>query len=108
MIAGLRSVSDVAVNLSFAKPVSEGRAEEEVVDSQSGVPRKAIPEVIPERVDFLVWVQGAQGVSPSLSQQTRVAFDFGVRLADSLNDPQMSSRKRLKIRVGWMKRPETQ
>jgi hypothetical protein len=52
----------------------DGRAQEQVVDSQSGVARVGVSEIVPEGVDALARVKRAQGVGPTLRDELAKSF----------------------------------
>ena len=50
--------------------VGEHWAEQNVVNAQTGIPRPPVPLVIPERIDLLRWMTGANRVYPALTEQS--------------------------------------
>ena len=71
MIAGAFPAADLAIDTGGGQPLGRLRAQEEVIDAQPGVPRPAVPHVIPERVHRRVGMQRADGVEPAVVEQTR-------------------------------------
>ena len=60
MVAGLFPTADVDVHTGFGKSAREVRAEQQVIDPDAVVAAERVAEVIPERVDGLLGVQGAE------------------------------------------------
>jgi hypothetical protein len=69
MVAGIRLTSDSAVHASSLKSVGGSRAQQQMVDPQTGVSLPSIPQVVPERVHRLARVQSPDRVHPSLFRQ---------------------------------------
>ena len=53
-------------DLRVREPGGQRRTEEKVIDAQASVAREGVTKVVPEPVDSLVRVKGAQGVRPTL------------------------------------------
>ena len=74
VITCLLPATHLAIHAGSHKAARDRRAEQQVVDAETGVARPGIPEVFPKGVDALVWVNGAQGVGPALRDQVTTAY----------------------------------
>lgn len=72
MIARMLPPAHVAV--AVRQPTGDGRAEQQMVDPQTGVAGKGVPEIIPERIDALPRMQGPQRVGPGVSRGDLTPF----------------------------------
>ena len=68
MVTGPHMALDAGGNQAAGK----GRAQQQVIDAQSGVAGECIPEIFPERVGPLIGMQGPQRVGPALRDQAAV------------------------------------
>jgi hypothetical protein len=69
MVAGARLTTDRAVHTGGLKAVGGRWAQQDVVYPQARVSLPSIPQVMPEGVDRLARVKGADRVHPSLFRQ---------------------------------------
>ena len=72
MIACTFPAANVAVTSGRFKTVRQGRAQQQVIEAQSGIALPAVTHVVPERIDALAGMQRAQGVGPALLDQARI------------------------------------
>ncbi len=73
MVAGVGQAAHPASTPASIRPGRDRGAEQDVVEAQAGVALPVLPEVVPEGVDALVGMAGAEGVQPALRQQALVA-----------------------------------
>src|SRR5436190_2154320 len=71
MIAGIRLAPYGAIDTRSLQPRGKIGTEKEVVEPQACVARPAVSHVVPERIDALIRMQRANGVGPTLLEQTR-------------------------------------
>ena len=71
MIARPFAGPHIAVDAGGDQAAGKGRAQQQMIDAQSGVAAKGFPEILPERVDPLIRVQSAQRVGPALLDKER-------------------------------------
>ena len=69
MITCIRSTANRPVDSGIFQPIGHARTEQQVVDTESGVPGPAVSLVIPERVDALIRMCRSDGVCPTLGEQ---------------------------------------
>ena len=68
MLVGPRIAVDPGGNQAAGK----GRAQQQMIDAQTGVAGKGVPEILPECVDPLTGMQRPQRVGPALCDQAAV------------------------------------
>ena len=62
----------IAVDAGSAQAAGKGWAQQQVIDAQSGVAGKGVPEIFPECVDPLIRVEDPQRVGPALCDQALI------------------------------------
>ena len=66
MIAGLLPAAYFALHAGRVEQLCRTRVQQEMVDTNACIPSISIAEVVPERVDRLVWMEFPEGVGPAL------------------------------------------
>lgn len=74
MVAGLFPATRATVDVGCGKPRGGWWIEQDVIDPQPGVPFEGLTPIFPEGVDPFVRMEMAQGVGPSLRDQTRICL----------------------------------
>ena len=59
----------LAVDAGGDQAAGKERAQQQVIDAQTGVAGKGVPEIFPECVDPLIGMQRAQRVGPALRDE---------------------------------------
>jgi hypothetical protein len=62
----------ITVDAGGDQAARKGWAQQQMIDAQSGVAGKRVPEILPERVDPLIGVERAQRVCPALLDQAAI------------------------------------
>ena len=70
MVACAFLATDLAIHPGADKTLGAFRAQKQMIDAQPGIARPAISHVVPERVHGRIGMQGADGVGPSLVENT--------------------------------------
>ena len=66
MITGVRLAAHLSLDTSIDEHAGKSRAQQQVVEPETGVARPSVPHVVPKRVDAFVTAQVTDGVGPSL------------------------------------------
>jgi hypothetical protein len=74
VITGPYAAAYFAVDAGSDKAAGNSRAQQQMVDAQTGVAAKGIPEIFPERVDPLIRVKNPQRVGPALVDKLAVGL----------------------------------
>ena len=74
MIARVFAAAHLAVDAGCGKALRQWRAEQKMIDAQTGIASEGIPEILPERVDPLARVQRPQRISPALLDKAAIGI----------------------------------
>ena len=96
MVAGIRLTSDSAVHASSLKSVGGSRAQQQMVDPQTGVSWPMLSEIVPEGEDRLVGIERSDGINPALLLEALPAGP-SLRLEQSVFPPRARS---VDVKVG--------
>lgn len=69
MITGVLPGTRKLVDTARGQPFTQGRAEQEMIDTKAGVARERLPEILPEGINPLVRMQQAESVRSSHGDQ---------------------------------------
>jgi hypothetical protein len=86
VIAGPFAAAHLAVDTGGDKAAGNRRAQQEMIDAQSGVAGERIPEIFPEGVDPLARVQRPQRIGPALLRKAAIG-DAHLRPKQGVIDP---------------------
>src|SRR4051794_20260954 len=76
MVARVFAPSHLTIDAGDSETFRQGRAEQKMIDAQTGIASKGVPEILPERVDSLAWVQSPQGVGPALLHKAAICVPY--------------------------------
>ena len=86
MIARVFAAAHLTVHAGGSETLGQGRAEQQMIDAETGVARKGVPEILPEGVDPLIGMQRPQRVGPALRDQVAIGVAH-LRPEQSVIDP---------------------
>src|SRR6185312_4325610 len=66
MVARLLPTANIPVDPRIHQPGCHGRVEQQMIDTQTGIPTERVAEVIPEREDLGIWMELTYRVDPTL------------------------------------------
>jgi hypothetical protein len=72
MIATLRPAANRDVDLRVYQAIGKRRAQQQMVDAQTGVPAKGVPKKIPEGIDSFARMEGAECIGPALFEESEI------------------------------------
>lgn len=76
----------MAIDLGIDQPIRDRWAQQQMVDPEASIAGVSVPEIIPESIDRLVRVNGAQGVGPALRQEPEIV-GLGFRREQGIVEP---------------------
>ena len=68
MITRLFAAADLTVHARCGETLRQWRADPQVIDAETGIAGKGVPEILPEGVDPLARVQSPERGGPTLAQ----------------------------------------
>src|SRR5207248_9452671 len=76
MIARVFATAHLAVHAGRGETLRQGLAEQQMIDAETGVASKGIPEILPEHVDPLTRMQRPQRVGPALPDKRAIGLAY--------------------------------
>jgi hypothetical protein len=70
MVARALLPANCPIDPGVNQTIGQHWAEQNVVNAQTGIPRPPVALIIPERIDLLRWMTGANRVYPALTEQS--------------------------------------
>jgi hypothetical protein len=72
VVAAFLPASNGNVDLGPLEPVHKRRAQQDMVNAQTCIPAKGVSKVVPEGIDTLIRVEGAERIGPALGQEVGI------------------------------------
>lgn len=72
VVAGMRPTTRKLIESSRSERRRQRRAQQEMVDPESSIPRECISEIFPEGIDPLVGLEVSQSIRPTLRDKLRI------------------------------------